>query len=150
MKLVRWMPVSPAGELSSFHDEVNRLFEDFVGRTSARGDLAPMFAPPVDIRETPEEFQLSLDLPGVTLADVKVSLVGNTLTIKGERKREVENRNGSLWRTERIYGAFERSFDLGSAVRGDGVKASYKDGVLNVRVPKAEEARVRHIEVEAG
>jgi HSP20 family protein len=150
MKLVRWMPLNPARELSSFQDEVSRLFEDFVGRTSVRGDLAPMFAPPVDIRETPEEYELAVDLPGVTLADVAVSLVGQTLTIKGERRAEVEKQNGNLWRGERMYGVFERSFDLGSAVRSDGVKASYKDGVLHVRVPKAEEARVRHIAVEAG
>lgn len=150
MKLVRWMPVTPARELTTFQDEVNRLFGDLVGRTSLRGDLAPMFAPPVDIRETPEDFQLTLDLPGVAQADVQVSLVGPTLTIKGERKQDLENRNASQWRSERHFGEFERTFDLGSTVRGEGVKATYKDGVLQVRVPKAEEAKVRQIQVEAG
>ena len=150
MKLVRWMPLTPARELNTFHDEVNRLLEDFVGRTARRGDLAPMFAPPVDIRETPEEFQLAVDLPGVSPADVSVSLVGPTLTIRGERKQEVEGRNANPWRSERMFGAFERTFELGSTVRGEGVKATYKDGVLHVRVPKAEEAKVRQIQVEAG
>jgi HSP20 family protein len=150
MKLVRWTPISPAREVFGLRDEMDRLFGDFFAHTSQSGDLAPMFAPPVDIRETAEEYQLSMDLPGVTLKDVKVNLVGSTLTIRGERRQEVEDKNGSVRRVERIHGSFERSFDLGSPVRGDGVKATYKDGVLQVRVPKTEEARVRQIEVQAG
>lgn len=149
MKIVRWAPLSPARELLGLRD-VDRWFEDFFAHAPVRGDLAPMFAPPVDIRETAEEFQISMDLPGVSLKDVKVSLVGQTLTLTGERKQEVEDKNGAVRRFERIFGAFERSFELPSRARADAVKATYKDGVLHVRVPKAEEARVRQIEVQAG
>jgi HSP20 family protein len=102
----------------------------------------------VDVEETPEDFVVRMDLPGVAQKDVKVSLMGDTLTIRGERKHEAEHKEGSWHRVERAYGSFERTFTLGAGVRNDKVKASYKDGVLEVRVPKAEEARLREIEVQ--
>src|SRR5262249_18354063 len=108
------------------------------------------FIPPVDVEENPEEFVLRLDLPGVPQNEVKVSLMGDTLTIRGERKPQGQDRNGSTHRIERAYGTFERTFTLGTPVRNDRVSASYKDGVLEVRVPKAEEARLREIQVQVG
>ena len=75
-------------------------------------------------------------------------LVGDTLTLRGERKQPTELKGHQLHRVERRYGTFERSFTLGSPVRGDQVKASVQDGVLEIRIPKAEEARVREIEVQ--
>ena len=90
------------------------------------------------------------DLPGVSQKDVKVSLVGDTLTIRGERRDERSEKSGTVLRVERNSGTFERSFTLGTAVRSDGVKATYRDGVLEIRVPKAEEARLREIEIQTG
>ena len=149
MTLVRWNPgaMTPLRDLNSIQDEVNRLFENFFTRP-LRGDLSAVYAPPVDIEETAEEFVVRVDLPGIDQKDVKVSLMGDTLTIRGERKHEGATKDGNLHRVERTYVTFERSFSLGAPVRNDKVKAQYKDGVLEVHVPKAEEARVREIEVQ--
>ncbi|HEY3216444.1 MAG TPA: Hsp20/alpha crystallin family protein [Candidatus Eisenbacteria bacterium] len=151
MTLMRWNPtvLGPFRERTSLNDEMDRLFESFFDRGVIRGDVAPLSTPAVDIEETADAFVVRADLPGMTQKDVKVNLMGDTLTIRGERKREDVQKNGkSLHRAERVYGTFERSFTFGTPVRGDGVTAQYRDGVLEVRVPKAEEARVREIAVD--
>ncbi len=148
MSLVRWTPVfRPARDLVTMQDEVDRFVDSFFRGDSLRGGLIS-FTPVVDIQETPEEFVVHADLPGLTSKDVKVNLLGDTLTIRGERKEEKKEGAGSALRIERSYGAFERSFTLGAPVRADGVKATYKDGVLEIHVPKAEEARRREIPVQ--
>ncbi len=147
MTLIRWSPLSPQRELSSLRDEFDRVFENALTGRVARPE-ATVFVPSVDIEETSEEFVLRADLPGVPQKDVKVSLMGDTLTIRGERRLENDKRNGGMHRTERAYGTFERSFTLGASVRSDKVSAKYRDGVLEIHVPKAEEARVREIEVQ--
>jgi len=148
MAITRWSPVTllPARDL--FGAEIDRLFDGFFTRSPLRGDLAPLFTPAVDIEETADEFVFKADLPGVSQKDVKVNLMGDTLTIRGERKQESESKNGGKHRTERIYGAFERTFKLGTPVRNDKVRAQYKDGVLEIHVPKAEEAKLREVEVQ--
>ena len=148
MAITRWSPVTllPARDL--FAADIDRLFDGFFTRSPLRGDLAPMFTPAVDIEETADEFVFKADLPGVSQKDVKVNLMGDTLTIRGERKQESESKNGGTHRTERIYGAFERTFRLGTPVRNDKVRAQYKDGVLEIHVPKAEEAKLREVEVQ--
>lgn len=152
MTLIRWSPTpfTPLRDLPTIQDEVNRLFDSVFTRAPLRGEPNAVFTPLVDIEETAEEFILRTDLPGVAQKDVKVSLMGDTLTIRGERKRENAAGDGSHHRIERLYGTFERSFSLGSPVRNDKVKAQYRDGVLEVHVPKAEEARIREIEVQVG
>jgi HSP20 family protein len=104
--------------------------------------------PVVDIEETPEQFVLRMDLPGVAQKDVKVHVMGDTLTIRGERRQSGTEKDGNWLRCERSHGVFERAFTLGAPVRADQVKASYRDGVLEVSVPKAEEARLREVEVK--
>jgi len=148
MTIMRWNPaVAVPRDIESVRNEVvDRLFEGFFGTGNRSGALG--FAPRVDIEETPEEFVLRADLPGVPKEDVKLTLTGDTLTIRGERKLESRKKEGTLHRVERQEGSFERSFVLGTPVRNDQVKAVYRDGVLEVHVPKAEEARVREIEVE--
>ena len=148
MAITRWNPVTltPVRDLFGIHGD--GLFDSFFTRVPLRGDLAPMFTPAVDIEETADEFVFKADLPGMSQKDVKVNLMGDTLTIRGERKQESERKEGSMHRTERIHGSFERSFRLGVPVRNDSVKAQYHDGVLEVHVPKAEEAKLREIEVQ--
>lgn len=147
MALIRWNSSYPAGrDLLAIQDELNRFADSFF-RPAPRDHAG--FAPVVDINETPEEFVLQLDLPGISQKDVKVSLMGDTLTIRGERKLEKqEKKDGNTLHVERAFGTFERSFTLHAPVRADGVKASYKDGVLEIHVPKADEARLREIEVQ--
>lgn len=146
--LIRWNS-NPARDLLGLRDDVDRLFESvFQGPLPSKGDWPSAFAPAIDIEEAHDEFVVRADLPGVSQKDVKVSLLGDVLTIRGERKQSEEKKGHNVHRVERRYGTFERSFSLGVQVRGDQVKASYRDGVLEIHVPKAEEARVREIEVQ--
>ena len=150
MTLIRWSPAPVAArrDITGIQDEVDRLFDGLFSHGAMRGDLASVFTPAVDIEETPEEFVVRADLPGVDQKDVKVSLMGDTVTIRGERRPAGSVKQESHLRVERVHGSFERSFTLGTPVRSDTVKAQYRDGVLEVRVPKAEEARMRQIEVQ--
>jgi HSP20 family protein len=151
MTLVRFLP-GRSRDLGTFRNEIDQLFDSFLTNRPfyAAPDTENLMAPPVDVQETAEGYVFRADLPGMTEKDVKVSLVGDTLTLRGERKRETESQSGNVHRTERVFGAFERTFTLPAPVRGDQVKASYRNGVLEIRVPKAEEARVREIEVQVG
>ena len=149
MSLIRWTPRRNGNDLTSLRTEVDRLFEDFFSPVPLKQDWASL-TPPVDVEETPEAYVFRADLPGVSSKDVKVTVIGDTLTLRGERKREEKQDEGSLHRIERMYGSFERSFTLGTPVRSDQVKAAYRDGVLEIRVPKADEARPREIEVQVG
>jgi HSP20 family protein len=147
MTLMRWSPLTSPRDLIGIQDEVNRLLDNFYGRSPSRSD-GMIFTPTVDIEETAEEFIIRADLPGVQQKDVKVSLMGDTLTIRGERRYDTNQKDGTVHRVERVYGSFERSFTLGAPVSNDKVKATYRDGVLEIRVPKAEEARMKEIEVQ--
>ena len=149
--LIRWNP-NPTRDLLGFGNDVDRLFESVFASRAPLGAVPTgalaRFAPSVDIEESQDAFILRADLPGIESKDVKISLLGDVLTIRGERKQTAEQNGQNLHRVERRYGTFERSFSLGVPVRGDQVKASYRDGVLEINVPKAEEARVREIEVQ--
>jgi len=147
MTLVRWTPRRNGTDVTSFRSEMDRLFDDFLRPHNDRS-WAP-FTPPVDVEENASEYVFSLDLPGVPPKDVKVTANGDTLTIRGERK-PADKPEESLHRVERTYGMFERSFTLGTPIRPDAIQATYKDGVLEVHVPKSDEARAREIEVRIG
>lgn len=150
MTLVRWTPAfNPSRDLVTMQEDVNRFVDSFFRSSGLRTESAP-FTPVVDVEETPEEFVLRADLPGVSQKDVKVSLMGDTLTLRGERREEKKEKSGTLLRIERSIGSFERCFTLGAPVRADGVKATYRDGVLEIHVPKAEEARMREIQIQVG
>ena len=152
MSMVRWSPLFGGSnhDLSTVQDEVNHLFEGFLHGAPLRTDVARAFAPAVDVEENPDEFVMRVDLPGLTQKDVKVNLVDDTLTIRGERKHEDVRKDNGYQRLERRFGAFERSFTFGTAVKNEGVKTLYRDGVLEIRVLKAEEAKLREIEIQVG
>jgi HSP20 family protein len=147
MSLVRWFPRRNGLQPVALDTQLDRLFEDFFSAAPLRSEWSSL-TPAVDVEETPDAYVFRADLPGLTAKDVKVTVHNDTLTLRGERKREEKKSEGSLHRVERAYGAFERSFTLGLPVRADQVKASYRDGVLEVHVPKAEEAKARDIEVQ--
>ena len=150
MTLIRWSPMlsSPSRDFTTIHDEVNRLFDGFLTRGGYGAERGSVFAPAVDVEETAEEFVVRADLPGVTQKDVKVHLLGDTLTIRGERKLTETRKDRNYQRVERSHGAFERSFTFGATVRNEAVRAQFRDGVLEVHVPKADEARVREVEIQ--
>jgi HSP20 family protein len=106
------------------------------------------WAPAVDIAEHDDEYLVKVELPGVNKDEVKLTLENNILTIRGEKKQEKETKKENYHRVERSYGSFQRSFTLPAAVKSDKIDASYKDGILSVSLPKAEEAKPKQIEVK--
>jgi HSP20 family protein len=132
---------SPNGNV---HDEMQRLFNDFVF-TGEPGPTA--WLPPVDVLESNTSYTLEFDLPGVDPKDVRIEMNDGELTVKGERK-SATTEGVNAHRKERISGTFERSFRLRARVDAEGIKASYKDGVLTIDVPKAKEAVKREIPIE--
>lgn len=146
--LTRW---TPSAEL--FRDRFSRLFDQ------AFSDYRPTFEsgedvssrnwlPAVDISETDEALLLYAELPGMTKEDVDITLENNLLSIRGERKFEKDVKKENFHRIERTFGSFARSFTLPSNVRSDEVKASFADGVLQIEIPKAEEAKPRKIAIK--
>jgi len=128
---------------------MNRLFSEVFSRP--RDEEGAWFAgawtPPVDIYDTNDALVLKAELPGFSKEDVSVELKDNTLILKGERKREAEVKEENYHRLERAYGAFQRSFSLPATVDQEKVKANYKDGVLELRLPKVEVAKPKRITI---
>jgi HSP20 family protein len=128
---------------------MNRLFDNFF-RGDIRDEDSTLMAwtPAVDISEHDDEYLVKVELPGVNKEDVKITLESNILTIRGEKKQEKETKNENYHRVERNYGSFQRSFTLPTVVKSDKIDAVYKDGVLSISLPKAEEAKPKQIEVK--
>ena len=143
MALVRWDPIR---ELAGMEiDRLNRMFSDFYGEGLGRG-----WAPPVDIYESEKgELVLKAELPDMKRDDIKVTFENNVLTLSGERQLEREHRRERFQRLERHYGSFTRSFTLPPTIDAAQISASYKDGVLTIRLPQREEAKPKQIAVSA-
>jgi HSP20 family protein len=139
-ELSTWSP------LSNLRDHINRIFElNFPARPAeAFGDWAPA----LDAFEDKDKYTVSVELPGLKKEDINVTVHDGVLTVSGERKSEKEVKEGTVHRTERYYGKFSRSVSLPAAVRAEKVAANYRDGVLTVEIPKAEEAKPKQIEVK--
>ncbi len=146
MALVRWEPVR---ELTSLQSEMNRLFNTFFDSPTREGNgsTARRWVPPMDLVETDEHFVLRADLPGLSEEDVTVELEDNVLTISGERKREEKTEKEGYFRLERASGQFARSLTLPEGIDAEAVTAEFKDGVLEVRIPKPEERKPRRISI---
>jgi HSP20 family protein len=142
MALVRWDPVR---ELASMEvDRLNNMFSNFMGGEG----LARTWVPAVDIYETENhEVVIKAELPEMKREDISVTFDNNILTLKGERKFETEVPRDRYQRFERFYGSFSRSFTLPATVDAAGISASYKDGVLTVRLPQREEAKPKQITI---
>jgi HSP20 family protein len=148
MALARW---TPARDISSIRDEMNRLFNEFWGRgTSEEGTWsAGAWMPPVDIYENDDALVVKAELPGFSKEDITVELKNNTLMLRGERKRETEMKEGNYQRMERTYGAFQRSFVLPTTVDQQKVQATYKDGILELNLPKVEAAKPKRVAISS-
>jgi len=107
------------------------------------------WVPPVDVFEQNDQLVIRAEVPGVQKADLDVRIENGVLTLHGERKRETDVTEDNAFRLERTYGAFTRSFTLPRTVDGASVTAAYKDGILEVRVPKAESAKPKKVEIQA-
>jgi len=145
MAMERWRPFGTADRWESFRNmgdiqgEVNRLFDTFLGR--------PVAAAPA-MRETKDALVLTVEVPGVSEKDVTVSITGDLLSIRGERRVADEGKSQQYLHSERVFGQFERLIQLPLEVQADKVKATYRDGVLQVTLPKAEELKPREIKID--
>jgi HSP20 family protein len=141
--ITRWEPFR---NLSSLQEQVNRLFESTF---PSRGDGSTLtaWAPAVDVYETEDELVIKADLPDVSEKDLDVRIENNMLTIHGERKFEQKVKEENYLRMERAYGSFSRSFSLPSSVNTDAVQAEYKDGVLNITLPKRAESKPKQVKI---
>ena len=146
MALVKW---DPFREVTTLQERINRLFEDAFPRARERDDDLSLgvWRPAVDIYECETAVVLKAELPGIKKEDVSVEVKDNVLTIKGERKAESEIKEEKYYRRERTYGSFSRSFNLQYTVNPDKIKARFKDGVLEIEVPKPEEEKPKQINV---
>src|SRR5262245_24780635 len=144
MALVRFTPF--ADDFQALQERINRIFQD-TALSRAEDETIGAWAPSCDIYEEGDSIIVKAELPGVEKSDIDVQVENNVLTLRGERKRDKEVKSENLYRTERFYGAFSRSFTLPVTVDTGKIRAEYKDGVLQVILPKVEEAKPRRINV---
>jgi HSP20 family protein len=141
MSLIRWEPFR---EIDSLQREMNRLFDTL---TPAPSKELGTFIPPAELHETPEAFQIKLEVPGMEAKDLDIEVTADSLTIKGERKSETKTEEKGYMRTEFRYGQFRRVIPLTAPVQNDKVEAEYKDGILNLNLPKAESEKAKVVKV---
>ncbi|MEJ2052311.1 MAG: Hsp20/alpha crystallin family protein [Calditrichaceae bacterium] len=145
MALVKWSP-RRVGNL--WNTDVDRWFDDLFNSDMRLSDNISSVYPMVNVEETENEYLISAELPGMEKKDINISLDNNVLSISGEKKQEEKSEGKNYHRVERSYGKFYRSFELPNTVDREKIDANYKNGVLNVSLPKAEEAKPKQIEVK--
>lgn len=136
----------PLGGVRQFSRIVDEALGAAAPAAEAGGPMAA-WVPPCDILEEADSLRLVMELPGVAAGDVRVSLEHNRLTIRGEKRHQMESESGRVHRLERAYGVFERVFTLPATVDGDRIDARVEQGILTIRLPKIERARPREIPV---
>mgnify|MGYP003573840291 FL=1 len=145
MTLVKF---SPLRDMVVTQNRLNRMVDSFFAdRFGHEGTEPSGWAPRVDVEETDTAIVLRADLPGVSKADMHIAVEDGRLTLRGERKLNHEEEGTNYHRLERVHGSFSRTYALPPTVVTDKIEASYKDGVLEVSVPKAEEVKPREIEI---
>ncbi len=143
-------------DLGRWERDMDRMMEDFFGRRTRpwwperwfRGDELERRVPLVDVFEDKDEIVVKAEIPGMDKDNIEVNLTDHTLTIKGEKKKEDEIKEENYYRAERSYGSFIRTVELPAEVHTDKVKANFKNGVLEVRMPKTEAAKAKEIKVK--
>jgi HSP20 family protein len=146
MSLVRYTPFP----MSSLQQQINRMFEDFQpsgGQFEGLG--GGTFAPALDVKENADSYIVSLEVPGIAQDDLNISLENNVLTVRGQKQQKHEEKEGEFRRVERSYGSFARSVTLPRTVESGKVSASLNDGVLQIELPKEEQAKPRQISIGA-
>ncbi len=144
MRITKWQPYS---DLVSMYDRLNRFFgEDFFDE-NAKNISPSAWRPMTDIYETKDAYVFKVELPGFRKEDIQVEFNGDTLLLRGERKQEEETKNENCHRLERSYGMFERTFSIPKNVDAKKIDAVLKDGVLQLTVPKVEDAKTKAIPI---
>lgn len=138
--------LSPWLELEDMSARLNRLFGD---PGSGEASHRVLWSPAVNVDETKEELRLTAELPGMTIDDIEIEVENNILSLRGEKRQEEEKEDRRYHVWERSFGSFERSFTLPRTVKADEISAHFRDGILNVFMPKAPEAKGRKISIKA-
>lgn len=147
-------PWRPFPEMARWEREMERMFEDFFDRRwpmrwwPSRTAEISLPAVDLDLYEEKGEIVAKAELPGLTKEDIEVKITENVLTIKGEKKKEEEVKEKDYYRSERSYGSFMRSLELPREVQAEKIKATFKNGILEVRLPVSEEAKKKEIKVK--
>jgi HSP20 family protein len=145
MTLVRFQPF--VDDFQTLQERFNRIFQDSALSQIGSDEAMGSWTPRCDIYEEGDNIVVKAEVPGLDRNDIDVQVENNILTLRGERKREKEVKSENLFRTERFYGTFTRSFTLPVTVDTEKIRAEYKDGVLLLTMPKVEEAKPRRIKV---
>jgi HSP20 family protein len=152
MALIRFRPFSqaldPSRELTDIQTQMNRLFDNFLGQPVTSGVMERAWAPAVDVYETKDAVVVTAELPGLNEKEIQLAITDDLLTIRGERHWSDEARGASHYRQERWFGKFERVIALPIPVDTGKVKATYRDGVLTVTLPKSEGLKPREIKID--
>ena len=145
--LIKW---SGFPSISSLQNEMNRMFDRFFKGwdLSELGAETGAWLPPIDLAETNDKVVVKAEIPGIDPKEIDISIQGDTLSVKGEKKEEKEEKGGNYYRMERRYGSFSRSIDLPSSVDTNKVSAEYKNGVLEITLQKKEEVKPKQINVK--
>ncbi|MGQ9871723.1 Hsp20/alpha crystallin family protein [Leptodesmis sp.] len=146
MALVRWEPFR---EIETLQRQMNRLFDDLLPVTREMRD-GFTFIPPAEIEETADAIHLKLEIPGMDAKDLNVEVSADAVSISGERKSETKTEEKGVIRTEFRYGKFERVIPLSTRIQNNKVQAEYKDGILTLTLPKAEEEKSKVVKVNLG
>ena len=145
MALVPWKPFD---EFTTFRREMDRLWDRFFAERPTLDMFERGLEPALDICETKSNLVIKAELPGIDPKEIDISLTGDTLTIKGEKQQEKEEKEENYYRIERSYGIFSRTIKLPVSVQNDRIKASYQHGVLKITLPKSEEAKQKQIKIK--
>jgi HSP20 family protein len=145
MDIIRWDPFK---ELSTLREQIDRLFDSFFGRVPSIAEKEVAWIPAINLEETDDSYVVQAELPGLKKDEIKVSITEDTVTISGERKISKEEKGKTYHRVEMSYGKFQRTLTLPGEIVPSKAKATYKDGILTIKLPKSEKAKVKEIEVE--
>lgn len=146
MTLMKWQPV-PLRGVQELKNEMDKIFEGFFGERMPSFREAAEFTPAVDVSETATDVVVKATVPGVDKKDINITITDNQLTIKGETRQEKEEKSKNYYRREISYGSFSRTVSLPAEVKGDQAKASMKDGMIEITIPKSEKAKTTEIKI---
>jgi HSP20 family protein len=146
MALVRWQPFQ---EIDILQQQMNRLFDELMPMTREGGN-GIAFVPSAEMEETADAIRLKLEIPGMDAKDLNIEVSAEAISISGERKSETKSEEKGVTRTEFRYGKFQRVIPLSTRIQNDKVEAEYKDGILNLTLPKAEEEKSKVVKVNLG
>ena len=139
--------LQPYRKPGSIRNEIDNLLHEFFGGPIHTGPLAGEWLPPADITETEDRVLVKAELPGIEEKDIDLSISGNLLTIRGEKKRLKEEKDGDHYLGDRYYGSFHRIFQLPADIVQEKAEATFDKGVLKISIPKAEESKIKKIAI---